>query len=173
MADHDNVPYIVIERHSGGATPFLWGLLLGAGAALLLAPRSGDQTQEEIRRRARQLRASAEERVDSVRGSVTDTIHRTRSQFQERIDSVRGAVDARTQQARDAMDSGRRVATDAGTELRRRVEHAREELQTAGAGGSREPSPQPRPVNTPPPRAGDMAATDVDVEEAEGRPGLG
>src|SRR5690606_37749852 len=92
MADHDNVPYIVIERHSGGVSPFLWGLLMGAGAALLLAPRSGEQTQEEIRQRARRLRDMAEERVDSVRGTMTDTINRTRSQVQDRYDSVREAV---------------------------------------------------------------------------------
>jgi gas vesicle protein len=168
MADHDNLPYIVIERHSGGVSPFLWGLLMGAGAALLLAPRSGEQTQEEIRRRARQLRTAAEERVDTVRGSVSDTINRTRSQFQERFESVRESVDART---REAMDSGRRVATDAGTEIRRRVEHARGEMQGSAA-PNREENPTPR-APSPPSPADDLAATDVDVEEAEGRPGLG
>jgi gas vesicle protein len=173
MADHDNVPYIVIERHSGGASPFLWGLLMGAGAALLFAPRSGEQTQEEIRRRARQLRSAAEQRVDSVRGSVSDTVARTRSQFQDRIDGVRETVEARAQQAREAMDSSRRVATDAGSEIRRRVEHAREELNAATAAASRDPAVSPRPTSAPSPRAGDMAVTDVDVEEAEGRPGLG
>src|SRR5690606_16733384 len=86
MADHDHVPYIVIERHSGGAAPFLWGLLLGAGAALLLAPRSGEETQAEIRERARRLRSSAEDRVDSVRGTVTDRVSRTREQVQDRFD---------------------------------------------------------------------------------------
>lgn len=171
MADHDNVPYIVIERHSGGVSPFLWGLLLGAGAALLFAPRSGEQTQEEIRERARRLRTAAEDRVDSVRGSVNDSITRTRSQFQERFDSVRGAVDARTQQAREAMDSGRRVATDAGSELRRRVEHVKDEMQaTSGQGAADSRS---RPAAPPAPPTGDVVVTDVDVEEAEGRPGLG
>src|SRR5690606_22856466 len=55
MPDHENVPYIVIEREGGGVGPFLWGVLLGAGVALLLAPRSGEETQEEIRLRARKL----------------------------------------------------------------------------------------------------------------------
>ena len=172
MADHDNVPYIVIERHSGGVSPFLWGLLMGAGAALLFAPRSGEQTQEEIRRRARQFRTAAEERVDNVRGSVSDTISRTRNQFQERFESVRDTVDAKARHAREAMESGRRVASDAGTEIRRRVEHAREEMQ-GSAPPNRDPSGFPRAPTPPSPPAGDMAVTDVDVEEAEGRPGLG
>lgn len=170
MPDHENVPYVVIERHSGGVSPFLWGLLLGAGAALLLAPKSGEQTQEEIRQRARRLRMAAEERVDSVRGSVTDTLHRTRSQVQDRIDSMREAVDARTSQAREAMNTGRRVASDAGSELRRRAEHAREEIHVATA--SRDEAGPDRPPAPPTPPA-DVVVTDVDVEEAEGRPGLG
>lgn len=163
MADHDHVPYIVIERHSGGAAPFLWGLLLGAGAALLLAPRSGEETQAEIRERARRLRSSAEDRVDSVRGTVTDRVSRTREQVQDRFDSVRDVVDARTRQARDVVETGRRKAEDAGSELRRRVEHARADDNSSESGAS---VPAPRP-------AGDLVVTDVEVEEAEGRPGLG
>lgn len=163
MADHDHVPYIVIERHSGGATPFLWGLLLGAGAALLLAPRSGEETQAEIRERARRIRSVAEDRVDTVRGTVTDRVSRTREQVQDRFDSVREVVDSRAQQAREAVESGRRMAEDAGAELRRRVEHARGDTHHSETGGSA--------PSTPP--TGELVVTDVEVEEAEGRPGLG
>lgn len=172
MAEYDNAPYIVIERHSGGVSPFLWGLLLGAGAALLLAPRSGEETQEEIRQRARRIRTAAEDRVGSVRGSVTDTINRTRSQLQGRFDSVRDSVDSGTQRAREMLDGGRRVASDARSELRRRVEEAREDVHAANATRDDEPIRAPRPA-APPPPAGEVGITDVEVEEAEGRPGLG
>ena len=39
MADYDDdgVPYVVIERSGSGLVPFVWGALLGAAAALLLA----------------------------------------------------------------------------------------------------------------------------------------
>ena len=170
MADHDNVPYIVIERQSGGASPFVWGLLLGAGAALLLAPRSGEETQEEIRQRANRLRTAAEDRVGAVRGSVSDTIGRTRSQLHDRLDSVRDAVDSRAQQAREAIESGRRVASDAGTELRRRVAEAREDGHAAHATGTSTGAPSA--AGSAAGRA-DATVTDASVEEAEGRPGLG
>jgi gas vesicle protein len=170
MADHDNLPYIVIERHSGGASPFIWGLLLGAGAALLFAPRSGEETQEEIRERARRLRTAAETKVDSVRGSVTDSISRTRNQFQDRLDSMRESVDSR---AREAVDGGRRVASDARSEIRRRVAEAKEEIESA-SGPGRQPGTRNRAAAAPPPPPppADVVVTDVDVEEAEGRPGL-
>jgi gas vesicle protein len=172
MADHDNVPYIVIERQSGGVSPFLWGLLLGAGAALLLAPRSGEETQEEIRQRARRIRTAAEDRVGSVRGSVSETINRTRSQLQDRLETVRETVDTRTQRAREVIDSGRRVATDARSELRRRVEEAREDVHAATASHRDDSMRGQRPAAPPAPSA-DVVVTDVEVEEAEGRPGLG
>ena len=89
-------PRIVIEERGGGAGSFLLGVLVGAGAALLLAPRSGRETQREIR------------------GFVTG-----------RVDAVRGAVDTRVEQARTAVDEGRSAAAQARAELQRRVEEAK------------------------------------------------
>ena len=56
--------------------PFVWGALLGAGVALLLAPRSGQETQEEIRRTATRLRTGVEDRVTYARDSVTGAVTR-------------------------------------------------------------------------------------------------
>jgi gas vesicle protein len=162
MRDHDDVPYIVIERRSGGVTPFVWGALLGAGVALLLAPRSGEETQEEIRRTAMRLRTGVEDRVGAARDSVTGAVNRTRDRVQGRVESVRGAVESRAERARGALDTGRRVARDARTELERRVADARHTYQSAAERVRGAPRP-----------AGDVVVTDVTVEEAEGLPDLG
>jgi hypothetical protein len=67
MARDDEVPYIVIERERGGSIgSFVLGALVGAGLALLFAPQSGEETQEEIRRRARRLREKAEDKLRSA-----------------------------------------------------------------------------------------------------------
>lgn len=127
MRDHDDLPYIVIERHSaGGMGTFLWGALLGAGAALLLAPRSGQQTQEEIRQGVRRIREAAEDRVNDVRDTVTGSVARTRGRIQDQLDSVRDSVESRAERARQAIDAGRRAAREARSELERRVSDARE-----------------------------------------------
>lgn len=161
MPDHENVPYIVIEREGGGVGPFLWGVLLGAGVALLLAPRSGEETQEEIRLRARKLRAAAEERVDSVRDSVTDTITRTRNQFQDRMDSVLDVVDTR---GREAIESSRRVASDAREELRRRVAEARTGVDAALEDDDRADTELSDSAESPVP---EVVITDVEIEEGD------
>ena len=58
----ENEPYVVIERESStGIMPFLIGAALGAGVALLLAPRSGADTRRDIKRRANRVRRAAED----------------------------------------------------------------------------------------------------------------
>jgi gas vesicle protein len=96
MREDVGQPRIVIEERGGGAGSFLLGVLVGAGAALLLAPRSGRETQRDIR------------------GFVTG-----------RVDAVRGAVDTGVEQARTAVHEGRSAAAQARTDLQRRVEEAK------------------------------------------------
>lgn len=165
MRDHDELPYIVIEKHSGGGfTTFLWGALLGAGAALLLAPRSGEETQEEIRERVRRLREAAEDQVNEVR----DTVNRTRDRLQDQIDNVRDTVESRTGQAREALETGRRAARDARSELERRVAEARESVVDALHD---EDDDDYSDMGLAPEI--DVTVTEVVVEEVEERPELG
>ncbi|HXT48135.1 MAG TPA: YtxH domain-containing protein [Gemmatimonadaceae bacterium] len=46
------------------------GALLGAGAALLFAPQSGDETRELLAERAQRLGGRMSERLDDVRGDL-------------------------------------------------------------------------------------------------------
>jgi gas vesicle protein len=111
----DDVPYIVIERERGGSIgSFLLGALVGAGLALLFAPQSGAETQEQIRARARQLKAQAEERVRAVQQELESRLEEARAGVQSRIDGVRGAV-----------DQGRQAARDARADLERRLEQSK------------------------------------------------
>jgi len=121
MREYDDLPHIVIERERGGMVPFLWGALLGAGVALLLAPRSGAETQQEIRDSVQRLRDTA----GGARDRVVGTVDRTRTRLTDRIGSVRDTLERRTGQARDAVDAGRRAARDARTELERRLDQAK------------------------------------------------
>lgn len=103
MRGDDEVPYIVIERERGGSIgSFVLGALVGAGIALLFAPQSGAETQEEIRRRARKLKSKAEERLRVAQEEIEGRIQQARANVQGRVDSVRSAVESGRQAARDA-----------------------------------------------------------------------
>ncbi|HEX5520577.1 MAG TPA: YtxH domain-containing protein [Longimicrobiaceae bacterium] len=125
MAHHDEVPYIVLERRSGATVPFLWGALIGAGVALLFAPRSGTATQAELRRGFGRLRLAAEDRVYEARDNVADAVERTRENVFDQLDGLRDAVEAKLNHARDAVEAGRRAADERRDDLRERVTDAK------------------------------------------------
>jgi gas vesicle protein len=118
----DDQPYVVIERHSeAGVGPFLLGLALGAGAALLLAPRSGAATRRDIKRRAMRVRQAAEDVATEVTDTVVDTFQDARRRVEDQIDSARQTLDIKRQQMHRAMEAGRAAAQEAREELEQRI----------------------------------------------------
>jgi len=99
------------EARSGGG--FLSGLLigglLGAGVALLLAPKSGQETRDELMGRSSEIRARASELADRARESADELVTRGRS-----------ALEDTTSVVRDAYTQGRQTATEQTEELQRR-----------------------------------------------------
>lgn len=58
---------VYVERSGDSSAKWLfWGALLGAGLALLYAPRSGEETRRLLQRRLWKLRAMTEEKVDEL-----------------------------------------------------------------------------------------------------------
>ncbi len=116
MRDRDeDQPYIVIEREKGSNVgAFLLGALVGAGIALLFAPMSGEETQEEIKKRARKLLQQAEERVRAAQHELESRLDQARAGVQSRVDGVKGAV-----------ESGRQAAHDARADLEQRLEQSK------------------------------------------------
>jgi gas vesicle protein len=117
----DDQPYIVVERHSESIGPFLLGIALGAGAALLLAPRSGAATRRDIKRRALRVRRAAENVATDVTGTVVDTFQDARRRVEDQIDSARHLLDVKREQVHRAMEAGRAAAQEAREELEQRI----------------------------------------------------
>ena len=83
MRDQDDAPYVVIERDSGGGLgSFVLGALVGAGLALLFAPKSGAETQEDLKEHARRCRGAAEERVREAQRQVEERLEEVREGVQ-------------------------------------------------------------------------------------------
>jgi len=115
MREHDEVPTVIIERGGGGGFgSFVLGALVGAGLALLFAPQSGEETQEELKERARRLRSSAEDRMRDAQ-----------KQIEERFEVAREGVRSRVDDVREAVVAGRRAAVDARGDLERKLERSK------------------------------------------------
>jgi len=120
MADYDELPYIVVERRSGSFGAFLLGALVGAGIALLYAPRSGSEIRRELRNGVQRMRETAEGAVRQVQETVASAVDDLREQVTDQVESARRAVEA-----------GREAARRARTDLERRIHEAQTEWAAA------------------------------------------
>jgi gas vesicle protein len=123
MTDYDDEdgPFVVIEKSEPGIGTFVTGLLIGAGIALLFAPRAGVETRRELQRRAKRVGDQAQDIVSEVTESVSEKINAAKEKVGERIDSTRQAVELKRRQVTNAVDAGRAAAQQARVELEQRI----------------------------------------------------
>jgi len=119
--DDDEGHYVVIERSEPGVGTFVIGLAIGAGLALLFAPRTGEETRRDLQRRARRMGDQAQGFVSEVTESVSNTLHSAKDRVESSIDSTRTAVDLKRRQVSNAVDAGRAAAAQARVELEQRI----------------------------------------------------
>jgi gas vesicle protein len=143
----DDEPYVVIERHEGGVGSFLFGLALGAGVALLLAPRAGADTRRDLSLQARRARDRAQELAGDVGETVADSFTQARDQVETRIEATRQAIDMKRQQVARAMEAGRAAAQQARDDLERRIADTKAAYQ-AGTDAARAALVAPTPPSS-------------------------
>ena len=104
----------------------LLGALIGAGAALLMAPGSGNETRRRLRDQAGSLRTDARGRlvegrmratelIRSTQERATDLIDRTQRQMPEALSRSRQAVDEAADRAQRGVEEGQ-LRADASLE---------------------------------------------------------
>ena len=81
---------------------FLFGLGVGAAAGILFAPKSGEETREELRQRAGEGREYLKRRGGELRVRT-----------EQAIDRGREAVHGQREQLSTALEAGRRAYRDA------------------------------------------------------------
>jgi len=118
---YDREPYVIIERREAGVGSFLIGLALGAGVALLLAPKSGEETRRGLAQRARRAQDAAQDFVEDLSGTVADKFQEVRASVEERIEATLDSVDNRKRRVSNAFHAGRAAARDARGELEQRI----------------------------------------------------
>jgi gas vesicle protein len=118
---YEGEPYVIVERRETGIGPFLIGLALGAGAALLFAPQSGEETRRGIAERARRAQDAAQDLVEDVSGTVADKFNEVRATVENRIEATLEAVDVKKRRVSNAFHAGRAAAREARGELEQRI----------------------------------------------------
>jgi gas vesicle protein len=100
-----------------GAMLVLVGAILGAGAALMLAPQSGDKTRRELSRYARKTGKMVEGVAEDVAGSVAGM-----------IDSVEETAEEFLEKGKDLTKESREAVLDALNEGQKRLGRQRDRL---------------------------------------------
>jgi len=121
MRDFEREPFVVIERDEPGIGTLLVGMAIGAGLALLLAPRSGAETRRMIESRARRAGERVRNAATDVADNVTSQVNEVRDRVTERVGAARRAVRRGQDQVLDAVDAGRYAASEARSDLERRI----------------------------------------------------
>ena len=107
MRRSDGRDIILLEDEGSSSIGwFLLGAALGAGAALLLAPASGEETRRRISRGARRLKDSAADALDELRDEWDDIRDRATETVDEVKATVRGVAD-------DVSEGAKAVAASA------------------------------------------------------------
>ena len=135
-------PFVVIEKHTSSMSSFVWGLVAGAGLALLFAPQSGADTRYRIKMQARRARQAAQDLAEDVTDTVVGSIETARRTVEDRVGAARDAVEVRRQQVKRAVQAGRTAAQEARDELERRIAETKAAYQ-AGADVARAGRAQP------------------------------
>lgn len=118
----DETPYFIVENREGGSiAPFLIGLAVGAGIALLLAPKSGDETRQDIADGVKRAADLARNAVGDLTEAIEDTVTTARERVTEKVHAAREAVDTRRHRVSDAVEAGRVAARQAREDLEYRL----------------------------------------------------
>jgi hypothetical protein len=119
---------VYVERGGDSSAKWLfWGAVLGAGLALLYAPRSGEETRRVLQRKLWKLRAMTEEKLDELAqqfGGGKEAVGDLEDE-EEDEDSLEAPNEAPTLRPRPAGPSARE-------ELERRLAEARARRRTVG-----------------------------------------
>jgi hypothetical protein len=124
---HKGREVVYVERGDSSAKWLFWGALLGAGLALMYAPRSGEETRRVLQRRLWKLRAMTEEKFDELAqqfGGAKDSLGDLEDEdMEEDLFEPREAPSGR----------GRPSGPTAREELERRLAEARARRRSSGS----------------------------------------
>ena len=123
---HKGREVVYVQRGDSSAKWLFWGAVLGAGMALLYAPRSGEETRRGLQRRLWKLRAMTEEKLDELAQQFGGSRESLRDLDDEDFD------EEELFESRDAPSPRVRPAPSAREELERRLAEARARRRASG-----------------------------------------
>jgi gas vesicle protein len=89
---------------AGFLAGMIFGVVLGAGLALIFAPERGDKTRARLRQRMRSLREDALEGIDYAGSRTRKELRRRQRRIRAELERIRERAKARAKEAREALE---------------------------------------------------------------------
>lgn len=112
--------YEELDNRHGGASflvGFIAGSVLGAGLALMFAPKPGAETRREVADRAQQLSKRAADEYDTASKRVTHLAERGRDAYRSAADRARDLAERGRQEADKLASRARKAGHEAGEQV--------------------------------------------------------
>lgn len=109
-------------------TGLVAGATIGAGLALLFAPKTGEESRKEIADAYSHLAGRASDAVEAVRETVVTTFEDVRGRTVEMVESTRGTVEEWISRSKDSIKETRDRLDDAVEAGKQTYESKRAEL---------------------------------------------
>jgi len=103
---------------------FVIGGLVGAAAALIMAPQSGEATRSQLAARSRELRQAGEEQFGTYQQRVSQVATTARSQVEDTTDEIQ-------EQARIVLDEGKTRVEKGRARVSETIDHGKERVTGA------------------------------------------
>lgn len=121
---HKGREVVYVQRGDSSAKWLFWGAVLGAGLALIYAPRSGEETRRGLQRRLWKLRAMTEEKFDELAQQLGGPRESLRDLDEEDFEDE--------ELFQSSEESAPRARPSAREELERRLAEARARRRPSG-----------------------------------------
>lgn len=86
---------------------FLLGSLVGAGIALILAPRPGEETRELLRKKGTEWARRAQEMATDVQDRAGEFVEKGRERFEQQAERLTAAFEAGREAMKEEISRGR------------------------------------------------------------------
>ncbi len=81
MSEHED--YQVVHKGGSRFSAFFWGALIGAGVALLTAPRKGEETRQMLKERQHELMDKANDLAINAREKAVEKVDQVKTRASE------------------------------------------------------------------------------------------
>lgn len=108
--------YNDLDDRDGGASfllGFIAGSVLGAGLALLFAPRSGEETRRDVADRAQRLSKRAADEYEAAAERMSHLAERGKEAYRSAADRARDLADRGRHEAEDLAEKAHTAVDDA------------------------------------------------------------